>query len=393
MGQWITYRFGDICDIFGRIGFRGYTTEDLVLEEKDGAISLSPSNILDGQIDLSKPTYIKWSKYYESPEIMLEKNDIVLSKTGTIGRTTIIEELPHPMTLNPQLVVLKNIKVNALFFSYYLKGPAFQELLASITVGSVIPTLSQKNLGNLQITLPEINTQERISRMLYSLDSKIKLNNCIIKNLETQLEARFVELLSESRIAIPLSMICEKITDGVHNSVKDCPGEPFYLLSCKNLKSGRITVGEKERRVDKNTFCKLRQRTHLSKWDILLSSVGTIGELVLVKEEPDMYEFQRSVAIIKASKEIGPFVVYSALKRQKNEIVHAAHGAVQQCLFLSDINKFEVVIPANPSDRLTFSKYAQATSIAISQFEKQNISLGKIRDTLLPKLMSGEIAV
>ena len=192
MVEWKEYKLGDICTIVGRIGFRGYTTEDLTSSPADGAITLSPTNIVAGEIDLSKPTYIKWPKYYESPEIMLEQDDIVLVKTGSsIGRTTRIREISHPMTLNPQFVVLKQIKINNAFLSYVIKSPYFQALLKSITVGSAIPTLSQKNLSKLVVKIPDEDTQKRIARVLISLDDKIEVNRRINDNLEQQAQALF----------------------------------------------------------------------------------------------------------------------------------------------------------------------------------------------------------
>lgn len=184
MEEWKTYRLGDVCSIYGRIGFRGYTTEDLTSVQEEGAISLSPTNIIAGELDLSKPTFIKWDKYYESPEIMIQPYNIIIVKTGSsVGRTTLIREVPHPMTLNPQLVVLKDLKVNPLFLSYLIKTREFQGALQSITVGSAIPTVSQKNLANLKIRVPSDNTQERISGILDSLDRKILLNSRINHNL------------------------------------------------------------------------------------------------------------------------------------------------------------------------------------------------------------------
>lgn len=184
MKEMKTYKLGDICTIYGRIGFRGYTTEDLTDVKEEGAISLSPTNIIDGELDLSKPTYIKWDKYYESPEIMIQSNDIVIVKTGSsIGRTTLIRTVPHPMTLNPQLVVLKNIKINPLFLSYLIKTREFQGAMQSITVGSAIPTLSQKNLASLLITIPSDSTQLKIVNILNALDNKILINKRINDNL------------------------------------------------------------------------------------------------------------------------------------------------------------------------------------------------------------------
>ena len=176
---------GDICKIFGRIGFRGYTTEDLVLSPSDGAISLSPSNIADGVMDLSKCTYISWAKYEESPEIKIAPNDIVIVKTGnSYGRTAIIRNVEHPMTLNPQFVVLKDIQINPVYLAYFIKTDEFQKQIYGIVGGSAIPTLSQENLANLIVRVPNENIQNTIADILDSLDGKIELNKQINDNLE-----------------------------------------------------------------------------------------------------------------------------------------------------------------------------------------------------------------
>ena len=106
MSEWKEVRLGDVCNIFGRIGFRGYTINDLVSSKDEGAISLSPTNIIDGEINVDKCSYISWNKYYESPEIMIFKNDILIVKTGSsYGRTALVKEVKHQMTINPQFVV------------------------------------------------------------------------------------------------------------------------------------------------------------------------------------------------------------------------------------------------------------------------------------------------
>ena len=179
------YKLGEICKIFGRIGFRGYTTEDLVLSPSYGAISLSPSNIVDGIMDLSKCTYISWAKYEESPEIKITPNDIVIVKTGnSYGRTAIIRNVEHPMTLNPQFVVLKDIQINPVYLAYFLKTDEFQKQIYGIVGGSAIPTLSQEDLASLIVRVPNENIPNTIADILDSLDGKIELNKLINDNLE-----------------------------------------------------------------------------------------------------------------------------------------------------------------------------------------------------------------
>ena len=182
--EYKTYRLGDVCKIFGRIGFRGYTTKDLVDSPKDGAISLSPTNIANGTMDLTKCTYISWEKYEESPEIKICPNDILIVKTGnSYGRTAIVRQVQHPMTLNPQFVVLKDIKVNPIYLSYFLKSEEFQKQIYGIVGGSAIPTLSQEDLASLLIRVPNERVQNSISNILVSLDRKIELNKRINDNL------------------------------------------------------------------------------------------------------------------------------------------------------------------------------------------------------------------
>lgn len=183
------------------------------------------------------------------------------------------------------------------------------------------------------------------------------------------------------------------ITDGVHNTVIDTPNGEYLLLSCKNIKGGKLTIGKDERRIDKVTFDKLRKRTKLDKGDILVSSVGTVGEILLLNSNPTNIEFQRSVAIIKPNPhKISSEYLYNALKLQKRELTATAHGAVQQCIFISDIQEFEIPIPSFE----LIQKYTAAVSPMyknIVALQTENDRLSVLRDTLLPKLMNGDIDV
>ena len=154
-----------------------------------------------------------------------------------------------------------------------------------------------------------------------------------------------------------------------------------------------MSIGTSERRINSETFEKLRRRTKLAKGDVLISSVGTVGELLLLNTEPSNYEFQRSVAIVKPNSEIvSPAYLYEALVCRKAELINAAHGAVQQCLFISDIAGFPIGIPA-PEDLRAFDEIVTPMFDAITANEAESIRLAALRDALLPRLMSGELDV
>ena len=93
--DWELTTLGHVCQIFGRIGFRGYTVQDIVTEG-EGAIAISPSNIQGNRTDFRKCTYVSWRKYEESPEIKVVDGDVLLVKTGsTFGKTAVVQNLPE----------------------------------------------------------------------------------------------------------------------------------------------------------------------------------------------------------------------------------------------------------------------------------------------------------
>ena len=190
---------------------------------------------------------------------------------------------------------------------------------------------------------------------------------------------------------MPLDKIALHITDGVHNTVVDTPDGDGYLLSCKNIKNGQLHIDNNERRISAETLSRLRKRTRLDQGDILLTSVGTIGEMLLINEYPSNYEFQRSVAIIKPNPQlVSSYFLYSALLYKKAEIKHLAHGAVQQCIFISDLKEFLVDVP-NFEIITSFDNIVAPLFDTITKMQKENKVLTNLRDTLLPKLMNGEM--
>lgn len=170
-------KLGDVCEIKGRIGFRGYTRKDLV-SESEGAITLSPSNIINGNIVYDKCSYISWAKYEESPEIMAEVGDVVFTKTASVGKTAYIENMPKEMTINPQLVLLKKFRGISKYLAYILKTTYFQNEVKKITGVGSVPNVPQSSLAKIGIPLPPIEVQTEIVRILDKFTS-----------LEAELEA------------------------------------------------------------------------------------------------------------------------------------------------------------------------------------------------------------
>ena len=192
----------NICNIFGRIGFRGYTKEDLV--KHDGAITLSPSNIIEGKMNYNSCTYISWNKYDESPEIQIQENDILLVKTGSsYGKCALVEKLPKQATINPQFVVLKHISCNPEYLTYVLQSKYAQNNYEKFVLGTAIPTFTQVALGNMQIPIPPLTEQNRIvkeiKRLLGIIES-LESNKKHLKEIVTLSKSKILEIALSGKL-------------------------------------------------------------------------------------------------------------------------------------------------------------------------------------------------
>jgi type I restriction enzyme, S subunit len=231
-GDWEVKRLGDICKIFGRIGYRGYTINDIV-EKGDGAITLSPSNFNNGYLDYSDCTYISWFKYDESPEIKITNDDILLVKTGsTYGKSALVNNLVQKATINPQIVVIKNVKSDVKYLTYIISDSIIQKQIKKVVVGGAIPTLSQENILNFILPLPPLHEQKAISQVLGLMDSAINTNNRLIAKKELQKKWLIQHLLSGKKRLRGFSGLWKEI------HIKDVSKE----VSIRNKADNQLTV-------------------------------------------------------------------------------------------------------------------------------------------------------
>lgn len=201
--HWTLERLKDVSSLFGRIGFRGYSTEDLVLEG-EGAISMSPSNMVNGSLVLEKCTWLSWEKYEESPEIKIETNDVVMVKTGsTLGKVAFVDSVPHPMTINPQLMVFKQVSCSRRFLFYFLVSTVVQDVIPLHNTGSTIPTMTQEGIGKLPIPMPPRPEQHAIAAYLDEETAKL---DALTAKVETA-----IERLQEYRTALITVAVTGKI--------------------------------------------------------------------------------------------------------------------------------------------------------------------------------------
>ena len=233
--NWKWGMINDVCRVFGRIGFRGYTKNDLRYSQENAAISISPSNMINGTMDFSNCTYISEEKYEESPEIKIQNGDILIVKTGSsYGKTSLVENLPWKSTINPQIAVVKDITIDKQFLTYFFQSPYAQSKFKNFVLGTSIPTFSQLNLLSMQIPLPPLAEQKRIVERIEELLPKIeeygkaqdalnKLNDELPERLKKSILQEAIEgrLVPQDPNDEPASVLLEKIRKEKERLVKE----------------------------------------------------------------------------------------------------------------------------------------------------------------------------
>ena len=195
---------------------------------------------------------------------------------------------------------------------------------------------------------------------------------------------------------VKLKDLCFQICDGEHNTVIDDPMGDCYLLSAKNIKNGFLTIDpEQERIISKGELNRINKRIKLEKYDVLLTSVGTVGETAIVLDDDINYVFQRSVAIFKPDpKKILPEYLYYVFRSNdfKEYLIMNTTGAAQPCLFLGFLQNIKIEL-VDMEKQIKICNALRPFISQIALLKKQEKTLQKEFEMFLPRIMSSEVEV
>jgi type I restriction enzyme S subunit len=277
------------------------------------------------------------------------------------------------------------------FIFYFLSNLDFNQFNA----GSAVPTLNRNHIHSLEIKIPPLPEQRAIASVLSSLDDKIDLLNRENQTLEKMAEALFrqwfVEEADEGWEECILNDLCIQIASGGTPSTKI---EAYYngdinWYSTKELNDNFLY--ESENKITKtglnNSSAKLFPAGTVV---IAIYAAPTVGRLGILANEAS---FNQAACGLIANEELccSEFI-YLYLKNQRNELNSMASGSAQQNLNVGKIKSYPTFeVPKNLMDK--FKEVIQPIFKKINSSESQIRTLEKLRDTLLPKLMSGEVRV
>jgi type I restriction enzyme S subunit len=167
--NWRWCRLGAISELMGRIGWKGLTASEY---KKSGPLFLSVYSLNYGDyVNYLQAFHISQERYDESPEIMLQNNDILICKDGAgIGKLGIVKELKEQATVNSSLLVIRcNSMLNFKYIYFFLNSKHFQNIVNSKIMGATTPHLYQRDLVNFNVALPPVEEQNRIVTKIENL--------------------------------------------------------------------------------------------------------------------------------------------------------------------------------------------------------------------------------
>ncbi|MBI5841678.1 MAG: restriction endonuclease subunit S [Chloroflexi bacterium] len=357
---------------------------------------LNAGNVTEIGFDFSDCSFISEAKDNKLRKGKLARHDIVLTTRGTVGNLAYYDDrIPFEnIRLNSGMVIIRPDKESIFprYLYFLLKSSIFSEQVSAFTTGSAQPQLPIRDIKRIEFFLPPLPEQRAIAGILGALDDKIELNRRMNRTLESMARAVFRELMKEERGKE--TTVGEVVTvvggstpsttnpafwDGgnIHWATpKDLAPlqSPFLLetnswiteLGLQEISSGLLPVGT-----------------------VLLSSRAPIGYLAITQIP---VAINQGFIAIKCNEEVPNYFILNWLKENMEEIIGRANGTTFLEISKSNFRPMKINVPS-PEKMNMFVETVQPLYQKIVANLKESRTLASLRDSLLPKLMRGEVRV
>ena len=290
------------------------------------------------------------------------------------------------------------------FLYYVLSNDSFFDHSMATSKGTKMPRGDKKSIMNYEVHGFDINIQIKIASILKSIDEKIEMNNAINNNLEQQALALFKQYFmdyapydgitpAEWR-AVSLDDVCTKITDGSHYSPVDSPDSPYPMYSVKDMETYGFNSSSCKH-ITKEDFAKMQKNDCIPLLnDILVAKDGSYLKEIFICSEQKDEAILSSIAIFRPNTQIIiPEILLYLLKQpsvRKDVGDNYVSGSALPRIVLKDFKKYRFMLPPI-EEQQKIGSVLHAIRMQIKTTVDEIHNLSSLRDTLLPKLMSGEL--
>ena len=316
----------------------------------------------------------------------LSTGDIVFSRVGSVDRCSYVDKSHDGWMFSGRCLRVRPTElVDSLYLYYYFCLEETKQFVRNIAVGATMPSINTKLLGEVEIALPDLNNQKRIAAVLSSLDDKIENNQKLNDNLADLLQTIYQGRFGNDILAVNqgvLSDICSYSTDKV--AVSELNVRTYF--STENMLSGKAGSTEA------TSLPTTSQTTACHKGDTLISNIRPYFKKIVYCE--DKCGCSTDVLCFTPSQSCYSAYLFSTLYADKffAFMVAGSKGTKMPRGDKQQIMTYPVVLPSE-EELAGFNTIASPLLEQIYSNRAENKRLSILRDTLLPKLMSGEIDV
>ena len=318
---------------------------------------------------------------------LLRKDDIIISARGTVGELAMI---PFPMAFNQSCYGIRaKDGINSTFLYYLIKHSVRK--LKAMTHGSVFDTITRDTFANIEVAIPDIETQRRVAKMLADIDDKVENNQRINNNLEQQAQAIFsnefltLEALPDGWKQASLIDIADYLNGLAMQKYRPTADETgIPVLKIKELRQGCCD--------DNSELCSpnIKSEYIIHDGDVIFSWSGSLLVDFWCGGICGLNQHLFKVTSNKYDK----WFYYAWTKHHLDRFIAVAadKATTMGHIKRDELSKAEVLIP-NEADYKRIGALLQPIYDLIIANRIENKELAETRDTLLPKLMSGEIDI
>ena len=365
--------------------------------QKNGYPMLSVKDMLEYCFNYSNCKFISADDYenMEKNGCVPQKNDILVAKDGSyLKQIFICKETKKDAILSSIAIFRPNTDIIIpRYLCYLLKSPKIYNYISLNCVsGSALPRIVLKDFKTVDIEIPPLETQQKIAKVLSAIDDKIELNNSINNNLEQQIQSIFKRNFIDSEYIFvkdtTIGDICKCELGGTPSRTKP----EYWNGNVAWINSGEVNkfrITKPSEYITDLGLSKSATKLLPKKTTVLAITGATLGQISLL--EIDSCANQSVVGIIENDTLPYEFIYPYVVNNIKELISHQTGGA-QQHINKQNIESLKLLLPDNEIIN-NYKKLVKPLFETISNNCFENESLIQLRDTLLPKLMSGEIDV
>lgn len=317
----------------------------------------------------------------------LSTGDIVFSRVGSVDRCSYVDKSHDGWMFSGRCLRVRPTElVDSLYLYYYFCLEETKQFVRNIAVGATMPSINTKLLGEVEIALPDLKNQKRIAAVLSSLDDKIENNQKLNDNLQQQAVALFSSLYDRTNTEVRFTDLIQILGGGTPKT-----GENTYwngniaFFTPKDVGTPYTLITEKTITEEGLSHCNSRLYPVNT---VFVTARGTVGKVGM--SGVPMAMNQSCYALV--GKETHQLLVYFYTLKVVDRLKHKASGAVFDAITTKDFES-EQIMKLSDDDARAFLCIAEPMFQKVLNNCIENLRLSTLRDSLLPKLMSGEIDV